>query len=279
MAKGSFAIPTRCEKTCEGVRAKSRHHIKWSQTHAVSKQEREDKWHSSRSRKLCNVQRNRFPIVQHQDKSLPWKSLPIVMKKAQGLYVERKWLLSSSVVGLYLIQGSHKSRNKVVIRTANRNVKYLVFLHAAINTTDFLRSSGLNCKRPSSTDSQKHRQKIKQNVWGFAKKTNYSNSQSEKEKMFTDRGAKHCSVPMKRSVWQWLGRMSDFIFRILFLEGGERIGCLTLIHNVLRCVKLLPCQKITALHSATHALVIRGGLFWTQALSISRRDICDCVCE
>lgn len=53
--------------------------------------------------------------------------------------------------------------------------------------------------------------------------------------------------------------MSDFIFRILF-GGRNRIGRFTLIHNVLRSVKLLPCQKITALHTATHAFVIRRRL-------------------
>ncbi len=72
--------------------------------------------------------------------------------------------------------------------------------------------------------------------------------------------------------------MSDFIFRILF-RGRKRIGCFTLIHNVPRCVKLLPCQKITALHTATHALVIRGGSYWTQAFSISRGNVCVGVCE
>ena len=37
-------------------------------------------------------------------------------------------------------------------------------------------------------------------------------------------------------------------------------------------------EEKTALHTATHALVIRGGSYWTQALSISRTDVCVCVC-
>lgn len=50
-----------------------------------------------------------------------------------------------------------------------------------------------------------------------------------------------------------------FHIQYLVRRGRKRIGCFTLIHNVLRCVKLPPCQKITALHTATRALVIRGG--------------------
>lgn len=69
-----------------------------------------------------------------------------------------------------------------------------------------------------------------------------------------------CSAWLKRSFWREQDPASDFIFTILFLGGRERIGCLTLIHNVPRCVKLFLCQKVTALHSVTHALVISGGL-------------------
>lgn len=58
-----------------------------------------------------------------------------------------------------------------------------------------------------------------------------------------------------------VGSNVRFHIQNLVLGGGERIGCLTLIHNVPRCVKLLPCQKITALHTTTHALVIRGGSY------------------
>lgn len=50
---------------------------------------------------------------------------------------------------------------------------------------------------------------------------------------------------------------SDVTFHIPNLVRSEKKN-FTLIHNVPRCVKLLPCQKITALHTATHALVIRG---------------------
>lgn len=58
-----------------------------------------------------------------------------------------------------------------------------------------------------------------------------------------------------------VGSNVRFHIQDLVLGGRRRIGCFTLIHNVLRCVKLLPCQKITALHTATHALVIRGGSY------------------
>lgn len=157
-------------------------------------------------------------------------------------------------------------------------MKIFVVLHETINITDFVRSTVLKCKRPYSTDSQKHRERGK---WTerlrLCKKGNCSNSQNEKEKKFHRQRCKTLFGPHEKVILAMVGSNVRFHIQNLVLGEGKRIGCLTLIHNVLRCVKLLPCQKITALHTATHALVIKGGPCWTQALSISRRDVCECL--
>lgn len=73
-----------------GRGGESSSHVKWMRVHRVSKQERdrerEDKWHSSRSRKLHYMQRNRFVIVQHQGKS-PLMVIAFILMKQKGLWV------------------------------------------------------------------------------------------------------------------------------------------------------------------------------------------------
>ena len=58
---------------------------------SAREREREDKWHSSRSRKLRNMRRNRFAIVQHGGKSLPMVIAFILMKQRRlGLNICNK---------------------------------------------------------------------------------------------------------------------------------------------------------------------------------------------
>lgn len=70
-----------------GWEGKSSHQVKWLKAYTVSKQERgDDKWHSSRSRKLRNKLRNRFAIVRHEGKSVPMV-IAFILMLPKGLRV------------------------------------------------------------------------------------------------------------------------------------------------------------------------------------------------
>lgn len=83
---------------------------------------REGKWHSSRPRKLHNMERNRFAIVQHHGQ-IPAHGNLFPFNEAKQDYQFRfagKLLLSSADVRQCLVQESHKGSNQGVIKTVEQ---------------------------------------------------------------------------------------------------------------------------------------------------------------